>query len=159
MRAASAVVVSVALAACAPRGSSKRAFASDVPAETELLAADRSFEQSVEDRGLEAWLDAFADDGVQMTAGVPISKGKGEIRELMEGLLSDVTTHVRWDPDHASVAASGDVGYTIGRTTVSKVVPGGNEIVVARLKYLTVWKRQADGHWKVAVETGTTDPL
>ncbi len=152
------VHLAVVVAACAPRGSEKQAFVADVHAESELLSADRAFARATSERGLDGWLDAFTDDGVQLPSGQPIVRGKAEIRTSMAPLLNDPSNRLRWDPDHASVSASGDLGYTIGRATVSKVGPSGGEAEVARLKYLTVWKRQPDGHWKVAVDVGNADP-
>jgi uncharacterized protein (TIGR02246 family) len=146
------------LTACAPSGSSKRAFTADVHAETELLAADRAFAHDTAERRIEGWVDGFADDGTMLPTGEPLARGKAAIREVMEPLLADPTNHLEWDPDRASVSASGDLGYTLGHTTIAKAMPNGQEIVLAKLKYVTVWKRQADGHWKVAATAGTPDP-
>jgi ketosteroid isomerase-like protein len=143
---------------CAPRGSEKQAFTPDVHAASELMAADRAFARDTSARGLDGWLDAFTDDGVQLPTGQPLARGKAELRAVMQPILGDPSTRLRWDPDHASVSASGDLGYTIGRATVGKVGPSGGEVEIARLKYLTVWKRQPDGHWKVAAEVGAADP-
>jgi ketosteroid isomerase-like protein len=146
------------LSACTPGGSSKKAFATDVKAETELLAADRSFAHDTAQRGIEGWVDGFTDDGVMLPPGKPIVKGKGEIREEMSTLLTDPGTHLDWEPEHAAVSASGDLGYTLGHTAVTKTLPNGTELVLGKLKYMTVWKRQADGHWKAAATVGTAEP-
>ncbi len=149
----------IASAACAPAASSKRAFTSDVSAETELLAADRAFARDTSDRGIDGWMEGFTADGVMLPAGQPVARGKAQIRTVMTSLLGDPSTRLEWDPDHASVSASGDLGYTIGHTTVVKTLPNAGELVVARLKYMTVWKRQVDGQWKVAATVGSPDPL
>jgi ketosteroid isomerase-like protein len=153
-----ACVLLAACAACAPKGSAKKPFVADITAEAELMDADRAFAQNTSDRGIDGWVDAFAEDGVQLPDHQPIARGKAAVREVMEHLLSDPTNKLRWEPDHASVSASGDLGYTIGHATLSKVGPSGSEAVIAKLKYATVWKRQADGHWRVAVDVGTADP-
>jgi ketosteroid isomerase-like protein len=146
------------VAACAPRGSAKRAFVADIPSERALMEADRDFARETSRRGITGWLDAFADDGVLLPANEPVAKGKVAVRAVMAGLLADPTTHLRWEPSSASVAASGDLGYTLGHATFSKSDPAGQEFVFAKLKYTTVWKRQADGRWKVAVNIGTVEP-
>jgi ketosteroid isomerase-like protein len=153
-----ALVTLAVVGACTPGGSSKHPFTSDVRAETELLAADRAFARDTADRGIDGWVDAFTDDGIMLPTGESIAKGKAAIRGEMATLLADPTNHLEWDPDHASVSASGDLGYTVGHTTVAKVGPSGGEVIVGKLKYLTVWKRQADGHWKVAATVGTPEP-
>jgi ketosteroid isomerase-like protein len=155
-----ALVIPVVAAAlgCAPKGSSKHPYVADRPAQLELMEADRAFAQETADRGIDGWLDAFADDGVELPNGQPIAKGKAAVRAVMAPLLTDPTTKLRWEPESASVSASGDLGYTLGYATVSKVGPSGGEVTVGKLKYLTVWKRQVDGHWRVAAEVGTADP-
>ncbi len=153
-----ALVTSAALSACAPKGSAKHAYVADRSAEDELMDADRAFAADTADRGLAGWLDAFAVDGVELPAGEPIARGKAAIRAVMAPLLSDPTNKLRWEPDSASVSASGDLGYTLGHAVVSKIGPSGGEAVLAKLKYATIWKRQSDGHWRVAVDVGTADP-
>ena len=155
-----AAIACIGLSSChEPKGQSKRVFTPDVVAEAELLAADRAFARETSDRGVDGWVEAFTEDGVMFPTGQPLAQGKSEVRAVMALLLSDPTTRVEWDPDRAAVAASGDLGYTLGHTTVVKVVPSGGEVVLGRLKYLTVWKRQPSGDWKVAATVGSADPL
>jgi ketosteroid isomerase-like protein len=152
------LLTTASLGACAPKGSAKHAYVADRTAQAELMDADRAFAEDTGDRGIDGWLDAFAEDGVELPVGEPIAKGKAAIRAVVMGLLSDPTNKLRWEPESASVSASGDLGYTLGHAVVSKVGPSGGEAVLAKLKYVTVWKRQPDGHWRVAVEVGTADP-
>jgi ketosteroid isomerase-like protein len=153
-----AVLACVALAACTPKPG-KKGYVPDVKAEAELLSADRLFSRDTGDRGIDGWVDGFTDDGVMFPTGQPIAKGKAAIRDVMGVLLADPTTRLEWEADQASVSASGDLGYTLGHTTVSRSVPGGRDVIVGRLKYLSVWKRQADGQWKVAATVGSPDPM
>ena len=55
---------------------------------------------------------------------------------------------MRWHADYARLATGGDLGYTVGRWKVLRRDSTG-EHAVARGKYLTVWRRQAGGSWKV----------
>jgi uncharacterized protein (TIGR02246 family) len=148
----------VLVAACTPKDAADKPFAHDPKAEADLMEADRAFAQRTADRGIDGWLDLFAEDGVELPEGAPLARGKEEVRAVMAPLLSDPSNRLRWEPDEASVSRSGDLGYTLGHATVSKVLPSGQEATLARLKYATIWKRQADGHWKVAVDVGTPEP-
>jgi ketosteroid isomerase-like protein len=51
----------------------------------------------------------------------------------------------------AEVAASGDIGYTLGNFTYQMSMPDGSQLT-DRGKYATIWKKQADATWKVAVD-------
>lgn len=156
-RALSALLAGVALQ-CAPKGSSKHPYTADPTAAADLLEADRAFNDRTTDRGLDGWVDSFTEDGMELPNGEPVARGKAAIRAVMTPLLSDPTNKLRWEPEYASVAASGDLGYTFGHATIGKVGPSGVEKVFLKLKYIAIWKRQPDGQWRVAVDVGTADP-
>jgi ketosteroid isomerase-like protein len=62
-----------------------------------------------------------------------------------------------WQPLLAYVAASRDLGFTIGESTSTGL--GASGAAVQRMgKYLTVWKRQSDGTWKFVVDGGNPGP-
>ena len=65
------------------------------------------------------------------------------------------------DPILETVAVehSGDLAYEIGAYTL-KIQPEGGQATTDRGKYVVVWKRQADGSWKWAVDIwNTNSPL
>jgi hypothetical protein len=62
-----------------------------------------------------------------------------------------------WKPLFASIANSGDLGFTVGEYI--NTVRGPTGAAVQRYgKYLTVWKRQKDGSWKFLVDAGNPSP-
>ena len=46
------------------------------------------------------------------------------------------------------VGRSGDVAYEVGKVSLT-IQPAGKELTTAVAKYVVVWKRQADGSWKL----------
>jgi ketosteroid isomerase-like protein len=60
---------------------------------------------------------------------------------------------LEWGPVGGGMAASGDLGYTVG-TAVMR----GAEGRVGYTKYLTIWRRQPDGTWKWVVDGGNPRP-
>jgi len=46
------------------------------------------------------------------------------------------------------VGRSGDVAYEVGKVSLT-IQPAGKEPTTAVAKYVVVWKRQADGSWKL----------
>ena len=46
------------------------------------------------------------------------------------------------------VSRSGDVAYEVGKVSLT-IQPAGKELTTAVAKYVVVWKRQADGSWKL----------
>jgi ketosteroid isomerase-like protein len=53
-------------------------------------------------------------------------------------------------------AHSGDLGYTIGAYEMTFNDPTG-KTVSDKGKYVTVWKKQKDGSWKVLLDVFNTD--
>jgi ketosteroid isomerase-like protein len=121
-----------------------------------LLKADADFDLAVAAKGVDAWVAAFAADGIMFRAG-EIVRGRAAIRELMAPTFSTPGFSLRWRPVHADIAGSGDLGYTYG--SYESVSPGSAGEPVKRTgMYVTIWKKQVDGSWKVAVDLGSAAP-
>jgi ketosteroid isomerase-like protein len=119
-----------------------------------LLAADRAFDSTVAITGLEAWVAAFSDSGRQVDRYGDLLVGPAAIRDHMRGLLTDTARALRWSPDHAEVSADGTLGYTWGRWTMTiRDTLGSRQVGQGR--YLTVWRKQANGEWKAEADVGT----
>lgn len=54
------------------------------------------------------------------------------------------------------VISEGNMAVEVGTFTINMTMPGMGEIKDFG-KYITVWKKQKDGSWKVAIETWNTD--
>jgi ketosteroid isomerase-like protein len=121
-----------------------------------LMAADRAFAEATAQRGAEGWTSSFTDDGRQFhQRGVSI--GKAEIRRVMEAAFADTTRRLVWHPLYAEVARSADLGYTIGRWESRARGADGTWTRAGSGNYVTIWRRQADGSWKVAADIGNED--
>lgn len=56
----------------------------------------------------------------------------------------------------AVLAESGELGYTVGQYTITVTGEDG-ERSVEKGKYVTIWRKQADGSWKVVLDGGNSD--
>ena len=148
----SVLVVSLLLAlGCAPHVPRV-----DVSSEAaRLLARDRAWAAAASaGKDVEAVVAFWTDDARVVGPNDPTIEGKQAIRKMVAGGFATPGFHVRWTPELAVVAASGDLGYTRGTNEFS--VPnkaGGTTKLPGR--YLTVWRREADGEWR-NVEDYTT---
>jgi len=135
-------------------GSALRAAPPDVEAyKAQLLSADTAFSNAAQKIGV---LNAFL--GVA-TAETKILSGKGlgfeAVRAEYQGFPATAT--LSWKPSFSDVSATGDLGYTWGRYEYRELKADGKAIVETGT-YVTVWRRQADGSWKVVLDGGTPDP-
>jgi len=69
----------------------------------------------------------------------------------------DPADQLTWQPVKIDVAQSGDLAYSVGNWQLKGKDPSGNEVTRTG-KYITVWRKQKDGSWKVVADTGTIDP-
>ena len=120
-----------------------------------LLEADRAFARDTAERGTDGWVSNFAPTGTMFRDG-EIVRGHDAIRTLMEPAFTTEGSALAWEPSEADIAASGDLGYTIGRFESTFVGPDGQQGTRTGT-YVTIWKKQADGTWKVAVDIGSND--
>jgi ketosteroid isomerase-like protein len=121
-----------------------------------LMEADRVFARAVAERRLEAWVEAFDTTGIQMRPNLPFTPGHDEIRRLMTPAFADTSWHLSWEPRLAFVSASADLGYTLGTYRSVRRDSTGQERSGTG-KYVTIWRKQSDGRWKVVFDGGNPD--
>ncbi|MBI4905695.1 MAG: DUF4440 domain-containing protein [Acidobacteria bacterium] len=133
-------------ASAAPTKKQKTAIA-------EIQQADLAFCEATKQRGLDGWMSYFADEAVAFPPGKPTITGRENLRANYSRMFSQPGFSLIWRPVKADAAASGDMGYTIGTAEFSRRGDDG-KIVTQPTKYLTVWKKQPDGSWKVVADLG-----
>jgi ketosteroid isomerase-like protein len=124
--------------------------------EQALLQTDAGFAEAVAQRGLEGWLAYFDTDASIFPGDHPIVTGLEAIERYYADTHFD-PSGLTWTPVGARMAASGDLGYTYGTWELHRT-SAGVAVLIAHGQYLTVWKRQPDGGWKVVADIGSTAP-
>ena len=140
----------LALAACA--GKQNGAGAAEG-----IRNADIAFAKATAEHGVDGWTAWFADSGVMVIPGRNVV-GRAAIRTLMAPELGDTTVALTWKPVSVEVSAGGTMGFSIGRweRTPRAGAPAG--AAVRHGSYVTIWRKQGDGTWKVALDIGNADP-
>lgn len=112
-----------------------------------VVEAERTFRADVARLGVrDGFIKHFAADGVLFRPGPVNALEYLRAQESQPGLLE-------WEPEFASVAVSNDLGFTTGPWTYR---PGEADSVVASGFYATVWRRDANGVWRVAIDHGVS---
>jgi ketosteroid isomerase-like protein len=115
-----------------------------------LVEAERAFAAASIARGTrQAFLDNLADDAVTFNPGPVNGRKWWSEQPVRPGVLT-------WQPIFASVSSAGDLGYTTGPWEFR--VKSLDEKPVAFGHFVSIWKRQADGAWKVALDIGIRNP-
>jgi ketosteroid isomerase-like protein len=120
-----------------------------------LLKLESDFQKATAEKGWDGYITYYAEDGVELPNGESIVRGKEAIRKSLGEWAPDMS--LTWKPVKAEMAASGDLGYTYGTFEFRAKDKDGHPIVRYG-KYATVWKKQKDGTWKVAMDMGNSAP-
>lgn len=122
----------------------------------ELMQIDREFSAFSKQHGAPAaWAAYFAQDSVQLSAGVQPVTGLDSILEGFAEWPPDAL--LTWEPVGGDVSTAGDLGFTWGRYVLVVKDEHGND-VVTHGKYTSIWKRQAAGTWKIVLDIGNENP-
>lgn len=124
----------------------------------ELLAADRAFCQRSLATGMKVAFVEYADSAViKMDEGQLAVRGLDSLKTRWAAPRPDGPSPLVWEPQHAEVSASGDMGYTFGYWRFPATTTTGADTLYYG-NYVSIWKRQSDGSWKYVLDTGTNTP-
>jgi ketosteroid isomerase-like protein len=121
-----------------------------------LLAADRAFDAATAEKKFDGFSSFLADNVATLRADRPVVSGKAAMQQVWKPLLENKSISLRWQPLSAEISKSKDLGYTVGSYTITQTDEKGSATVGSG-KYLTVWRLQKDGSWKVEFYTGVPD--
>ena len=113
------------------------------------MAADRAWSETTKDP--EKMAAYIADGGSVYAPGMPVVTGGEAIRKMFTQMIAAPGFSLSWTATKAEVGAAGDIGYTTG--TYQSTMGGVSE----KGKYVTAWKKQADGTWKVTEDIFNAD--
>jgi ketosteroid isomerase-like protein len=138
------------LAACAPD-----AREAD---EEAIRQADIAWSETGETKDLQAQMEFYTDDPtpIMMPPNAPMTVGKEAILEGLRALYDVPGFSVKWQPAEVEVARSGDIGFVRGAWEMTQIDADGYP-AHDKGKYIEIWKKQANGTWKVAVDIFNSD--
>lgn len=146
-----AVGVAVILAGCQPPRTTDAADAAEA-----MRAADSAWLKAFTDRDLEGVVSAVEPSGHILPPNAPIVTGEEGARGMINEMFAMPGLSLSWDVTRVAVAESGDLGYTAGTYEMTFNDASGAP-VSDRGKFVTIWRKQADGSWKVAEDAFNSD--
>ncbi len=123
------------------------------PIRTELLSlanAERAFAKMSVEKGVrESFYQNFAEEGVNFQPH-PVNTREQYRKTPAPAALPPVT--LNWAPIYGDISEAGDLGYTTGPFLIEDHSPAKRPS--RHGMYSSVWKKQADGTWKVVLDIG-----
>jgi ketosteroid isomerase-like protein len=125
------------------------------PGKILLFDLEAKFAKDVLARGGAAFADWFAEDGVALNNGqAPVI---GRVAILKSATWDPKVYQLTWTPTEAVLGPSGDIGYTWGHYEGHSKDANGNPVTTSG-RYITIWRKQPNGSWKVVLDAGANEP-
>ena len=121
-----------------------------------IRAADQQWMKVFAAKDMEKSVAFCADDGSIMAPNSPIATGREAIKNMFSGFFSLPGLKISWQPLRTEVAKSGELGFTSGAYQMT-VTDAAGKPIEDKGKYVTVWKKQRDGSWKVLLDIFNSD--
>lgn len=116
------------------------------------------------DKGNAQWVEAwekgdptmtaslFAEDGIMLARNGRIIRGRGQILERQRAAMQSISGGVKVTVTTVDLWLDGETAYETGKYSYKYQEKG--QPVVEEGRYVTIWKRQKDGAWKLAMDMG-----
>jgi ketosteroid isomerase-like protein len=125
------------------------------PGKVLLFDLEAKFAKATAEGGGKTFATWFAEDGVSMGNGQPPVHGREAIAKQTTWLAKDY--QLLWTPTDAVMSPKGDMGYTWGHYEGHSHDADGNPKVTTG-RYLTIWRKEPDGSWKVMLDASQDEP-
>jgi uncharacterized protein (TIGR02246 family) len=145
-------------AACSRTPNPQVAQAPDTRAadEAAIRAASAAWSQAAQAKDIDKALSFYADDALEFADKGPLVSGKDNLRQGWQKMLALPGPGLSFTTTAVQVARSGEMAYEYG--TYDFATAGKkNKVTDQKGKYVVVWKKQADGSWKAAIDIDNAD--
>lgn len=126
-------------------------------AAAEIVKADADFARSVADRNRERFLSLIAETAIFSGGTANELHGREAVMKDWARFFAPDGPTLSWAPTRGEVIGAGDLGFTTG-SSVFRAEGVDGKPTERHGQYVTVWKKQPDGTWKVIYDTGSTIP-
>ena len=98
-----------------------------------------------------------AEDALVLSPNAPLVAGKDKIQAGLTTLMADPNFALTFHSTRVEASNGGDMVYTVGTYSRTVSDPKSKQPVTDKGNYLTVWKKQADGNWKVVTDMDNSE--
>lgn len=107
-------------------------------------------------KDVDGYIAFYADDAHVLLPNAPLFTGKAAIKEALKPMMADPNFSVTLTPTRLEVSKGGDMAYTQGSYKMTFSDVRGNKFEDEG-KYLTIYRKLADGNWKAVEDTMMSD--
>ena len=116
--------------------------------EVYVLQTWEKYSEYMNEGNVDDWLKMWDVDGVQLAPGAPASEGIAAITKSITAQHA-ASDFERFKIINKEIEVSGNLGFARGNYTFTAIPKDGGDKAEFEGKYLTIFKRQADGSWRI----------
>ena len=124
--------------------------------ETAIRAASAGRSKAAQSKDLEKALAFFADNAIMLSPKSPAVQGKESIRKVWQQMLALPVPGLSFSAARVEVARPGDLAWEYG-TYEFATSDIKDKTTTEKGTYVTVWKKQPAGAWKVVGDIHNTN--
>jgi uncharacterized protein (TIGR02246 family) len=121
----------------------------------EIREVEAAWVKDIATRNLDKWVSYYAEDGTILLPNAPPVTGRENIRAALESRVTDPNFSLTFRP--GKIEASGHLAYVQGAYAATRTDPRTMEAVQDQGKYVTVYRKEADGSWKAVQDMVSSD--
>jgi ketosteroid isomerase-like protein len=118
-------------------------------------AGNKAYTQALLKGDATAAASYYDENAVTLPSNMPMVKGRAAIEKSLTGLIQSGIKWKEFTTTTISVEGASDIAVELGRAFLTFEMNG--KVIADTVKYLTVWKKQADASWKIAYDSPSTD--
>jgi len=132
------------------------AWAAGAKIEQALRDLDAQWSAAAGAKDLDKTVSYYSTEAIVMPPNAPSATTKEAIRSAWKEMLATPGAAIRWKATKVEVAKSGDLAYVSG-TYEEAMTDASGKPVKDHGKYVEIFKKQADGTWKVVADIWNSD--
>lgn len=122
---------------------------------TQIEASSKAIAQAAIKGDAAAAASCYDENAVYLPANMPMVKGRADIEKTLNGWMQSGMKFKEFTITTISVEGAGGFAIELGR--YFQTLEMGGKAIADTGKYVTVWKKQTDGSWKIGYDIWTTD--
>ena len=122
----------------------------------DLTDTDAALQHAIAQRDLEKIMSFYADEAKLLPTAESLVAGKEAITKEWGHILAIPDFENKSTMTNLEVASGGDMAYTTG-TYVAKMMGESGKPATEPGKWVSIWKKQRDGKWRIVVDIYNTD--
>ena len=122
-----------------------------------VKAVEAAWVNDIATKDPEKFAGYYSNDASLLLPNAPIISGRVDIEAALRPMLADPNFALTFQSTQAEASKGGDFVYTVGTYSMTVSNPKDKKPVTDKGKYLTVFKKQANGSWKAVADMMNSD--